>query len=107
MYLNMYRHLLSCFYEGYICLRSQALEGAFNEFSVDLTDEEQTAENILDVLRQAVMELYNTIMEELKKKHALKVNYSSRLCLERTTNEIFSTCKQNESHLKLLNNLNT
>ena len=66
--------LLFCFYEGYVCLRSQALEGAFNEFSVDLTDEEQTAENILDVLRQAVMGLYNTIMEELKKKHALKVN---------------------------------
>ena len=85
------------------------MEGAFNEFSVDLTDEEQTAENILDVLRQAVMELYNTIMEELKKKHALKVNYSSRLCLERATNkmftnEIFSTCKQNDSYLKLLNN---
>ena len=66
--------LLFCFYEGYVCLRSQALEGAFNEFSVDLTDEEQTAENILDVLRQAITELYNTIMEELKKKHALKVN---------------------------------
>ena len=72
VFLNMCRHF--CFYEGYICLRSQALEGAFNEFSVDLTDEEQTAENILDVLRQAVMGLYNTIMEELKKKHALKVN---------------------------------
>ena len=50
------------------------MKGAFNEFSVDLTEEEQTAENILDVLRQAVMGLYNTIMEELKKKHALKVN---------------------------------
>ena len=76
IFLNyVFEHiLLFCFYEGYICLRSQALEGAFNEFSVDLTDEEQTAENILDVLRQAVMELYNTIMEELKKKHALKVN---------------------------------
>ena len=43
------------------------------EFTVDLEQLEQTPETILDVLKDAILDLKETIEQELEKKRALKI----------------------------------
>ena len=59
--------------------RAQALDHVFDEYSIDLERLDQTPENILDVLKNAVLDLKDTIQRELEQKRALKVVVSLHL----------------------------
>ena len=52
---------------------AQALDHVMEEFTVDLEQLEQTPETILDVLKDAILDLKATIEQELEKKRALKI----------------------------------
>ena len=53
--------------------RAQPLDHVMEEFTVDLEQLEQTPETILDVLKDAILDLKATIEQELEKKRALKI----------------------------------
>lgn len=61
--------------------RAQALDHVTDEYSVDLNEREQTPETILDVLKDSIAELRETIERELEQKRALKVSTNYMLTL--------------------------
>ena len=62
--------------------QAQALNHAIDEYSLDLEEREQTPETIMDVLKDGVDELRETIEKELERKRALKVSKISKpICI--------------------------
>ena len=70
---------------------NQALDGALVDFSVDFETEEQTPNNIYDVLKNGVYSLKNTITKELNKKHALKFYVSLHVNFHQAINPTYLT----------------
>ena len=49
-----------------------ALNGAVNEYRLNLEDEQQDASNVLDVLKESNFQMENRISKEVAKKRAIK-----------------------------------
>ena len=71
--------------------RAQALDHVFDEYSIDLERLDQTPENILDVLKNAVLDLKDTIEKEIEKKRALKVVVALHLNFHQSADTTFRT----------------
>ena len=71
--------------------RAQALDHVYDEYSIDLEQVDQTSENILDVLKNAVMDFKDTIEREVEQKRALKVVVSLHLNFHQAADTSFLT----------------
>ena len=71
--------------------RAQALDHATDEYTVDLKELEQTQETILDVLKDAILDLKETVEQELERKRALKIVVALRVTFHQSTDPTFLT----------------
>ena len=58
--------------------RAQSLNHTIDEYTLDLEEREQTPETIMDVLKDNIFDLQETIEKELEQKRALKVSKISK-----------------------------
>ena len=63
----------------------------FDEYSIDLEQVDQTPENILDVLKNAIMDFKETIERGVQKKRALKVVIALHLNFHQAADTSFLT----------------
>ena len=68
-----------------------ALNGTVNEYRLILTDEQQDASNVLDVLKESTFQVENRINEEVVKKRAVKFYLSLHVNFHLSTDVAFLT----------------
>ena len=68
-----------------------ALENTLVDYRLDIADEEQDANNVLDVLKESVHQLKNKINDELTKKKALKFYVALHANFHLSHDESFTT----------------